>query len=353
MTWQELVLSVNADPRLQALLTVAVGLLLAGISSLIARKVLGRLAAQTETDLDDRLVEELAGPIAVSIAFAGFYVALNRLDWTLATLYWFRGTLASAVAISWSVAAWRAVGVGLDTLQRNQDRWSVVKPRTVPIFEITGKTVVLLGAVYFFFLAWNIDLTAWLASAGILGLAVGFAAQETLGNLVAGIFILAEGPFKLGDYLTLQSGERGRVVDISLRTTRLMTVDDVEIIVPNQMLANEKVVNESGGPHERTRIHIDVGVAYGSDVDQVRQAMLEEAENCILIDQGSPPRVLFKAFGDSSLDFRLLVWARPQGRPAVIDTLNSAIYKRFAKEGIEIPFPQADVWFKNAQPSND
>ena len=92
-----------------------------------------------------------------------------------------------------------------------------------------AKTVVVGGAIYLIFQFWGINVTAWLASAGIIGIAIGFAAKDTLANFFAGIFILADTPYNLGDYINLDTGERGKVVHVGLRTTRLLTRDDVEV----------------------------------------------------------------------------------------------------------------------------
>ena len=108
--------------------------------------------------------------------------------------------------------------------------------------------------MYCFLVVWNLDLSPWLASAGIAGIAVGFAAKDSLANLFGGLFVIMDSPYKIGDYINLDTGERGRVVKIGLRSTRLLTRDDVEITLPHAHIANAKVVNESGGPHEKTRV---------------------------------------------------------------------------------------------------
>ena len=153
----------------------------------------------------------------------------------------------------------------------HEDRSSLIQSRTAPLFQNISMVVLVGGAVYFLFLAWQINVTAWLASAGIVGIAVGFAAKDTLANLFAGVFILVDAPYSVGDFVNLDGGERGRVTQIGLRSTRLLTRDDIEIIIPNSVMGNTKIINESGGPHEKERIRIKVGVAYGSDIDVVRR----------------------------------------------------------------------------------
>jgi MscS family membrane protein len=211
--------------------------------------------------------------------------------------------------------------------------------------------LVVALALYFVFLAWNINVTAWIASAGILGLAISFAAKDTLANLFSGVFILTDAPFKLGDFIVLDSGERGEVTHIGIRSTRLLTRDDVEITVPNSIMGNAKITNETGGPYERYRIRVKVGVAYGSDIDKVKSVLMDVAGSQPEVCKAPAPRVRFRAFGDSSLDHELLCWVdKPVLRGRVTHLLNTAVYKRFIKEGIDIPFPQRDVYIKTAPP---
>jgi small-conductance mechanosensitive channel len=190
-------------------------------------------------------------------------------------------------------------------------------------------------------------MTAWLASAGIAGIAIGFAAKDTLANLFSGVFILADGPYKIGDYVVLESGERGKITQIGIRSTRLLTRDDVEVTIPNAIMGNTRVVNESGGPHEKYRIRVQVAVAYGSDIDQVREVLMGIAASSEAICRDPEPRVRFRTFGASGLDFELLCWVEnPELRGRVLDALNSAVYKRFMAEGIEIPYSKHDIYIK-------
>ncbi len=225
-------------------------------------------------------------------------------------------------------------------------RW--LRPRNVDpnLTRLLGK---LFTWVLLILLVWNlseymgVSFTAVFASAGIAGIALALAARETLANFFGGISILMDRPFKTGDYILLESGERGMVVNVGMRSTRLLTRDDVQIAIPNSIITNTKVVNESA-PQPRFRIRIKVGVAYGSDIDRVEQTLLAVASENQLVSRTPEPRVRFRAFGDSALDFELLCWARsPHDKGRLIHELNQAIYKTFKAAGIEIPFPQRDV----------
>ena len=180
--------------------------------------------------------------------------------------------------------------------------------------------------------------------AGIVGLALSFAARDTLSNLFAGVSIIMDAPYKTGDYIILESGERGVVTHIGLRSTRLLTRDDIEITIPNGIIGNSTIVNEAGGPSEKHRIRIPVGVAYGSDMDHVIATLEKVAVDHDEVCSNPAPRVRFRAFGESSLDFELLCWIdRPVDRGRLRHELGVSVYKAFIASGIQIPFPQRDL----------
>ena len=189
----------------------------------------------------------------------------------------------------------------------------------------------------------GISLTAVFASAGIVGLALALAARETIANFFGGINILVDRPFRTGDYIILDSGERGEVVEVGLRSTRINTRDDVQISIPNSVITDAKIINESV-PKNRFRVRIKIGVAYGSDVDQVEKLLLQTAKSNQLVTLLPEPRVRFREFGDSALEFELLCWAyKPDIKGKLMHQLNRDIYKAFNAAGITIPFPQREV----------
>ena len=189
----------------------------------------------------------------------------------------------------------------------------------------------------------GMSLHAIFASAGIVGLGVALAARETLANFFGGVSIFLDRPFKSGDYIVLDSGERGQVVDVGLRSTRMLTRDDVQISIPNSLMTNTKIINESA-PRPQFRVRIKVGVAYGTDLNRVEEILLSMARQNNMVAVVPEPRVRFRNFGDSSLEFELLCWARrPEDRGRLIHGLNHQIYKAFDAADIQIPFPQRDI----------
>ncbi len=333
-----------------AFLALSAGLLVALLISVLFRGVVLRLTHRTATELDDILVRHLRTPFSMSFALGGAWYALALLDLYPPIPYIGRGLLMTTAVALWTLACARIVGDLLDWASARAEQLDLINARTLPVFDFAGRAVVYGTAVYFLFLSWEIDLTGWLASAGIVGIAVGFAARDTLANLFAGVFILADAPYKLGDYLIIDGGDRGRVTEIGIRATRLLTRDDVEVIVPNAVMANARIVNQSGGPHEKFRVRATVECAYGSDIDQVREVLLACAAGVDGVAAHPAPRVRFRAFGASGLVFDLKCWAeRPEIGGYVIDQVNTRIYKAFAANGIEIPYSKHDVYLHRVQ----
>lgn len=163
-----------------------------------------------------------------------------------------------------------------------------------------------------------------------------FAAKDTIANFFGGISIFVDRPYKIGDYIVLDKGERGEVVEIGIRSTRIKTRDDILISIPNSIIANTKIINESV-PIPKFRVRIPIGVAYGSDIDLVEKTLIEIASENENILQEPEPRVRFREFGESSLNFELLCWAK---EPAL---RGLTVYNNFKKKGIKIPFPQRDI----------
>lgn len=328
------------------------------VAELLLTRVLGHLVGKTETSLDDEIIEELRRPIFVSVMLIGFWWALLTLQLASErTLNVARAILMSIAILLWSVTAGKVTGKLLRALSKKalrSGRRSIIHPRTIPVFDMLLKLAIVGAGIYFIFLAWRIDVTAWLASAGIVGIAVGFAAKDTLANLFAGIFIIADAPYKVGDFIVLENGLRGRVTSIGIRSTRILTLDDVEITIPNAIIGNGMLINEVGGPAPKQRVKISVQAAYGSDIDLVEKTLLSATEGVDLLSGHPTPKVRFTAFGDSGLDFQLLVWLDDAARrEELVSMLNARVYRAFAAAGIEIPFPQRDVHIKEAPPRGE
>jgi small-conductance mechanosensitive channel len=324
-----------------------VGYVVGKLLQLVLAIIGSRLTKHTRTSIDDQLLALARRPALTTPLILALMLATLLMGLPSGVHRFTIGVLGTVLLFSWLRAGLKAVHLVLAAISRQQGKSEIIQPRTLPMFEISLRLLLVAIAGYLFLMIWGIDPTAWLASAGVIGIAVGFAAKDTLANLFSGIFIVADSPYKIGDYIVLDTGERGEVTHVGMRSTRLLTRDDVEITIPNAIIANAKIINESGGPTEKHRIRIPVGVAYGSDVDEVERILEEIAAQHPAILDDPPPRVRMRAFGTSSVDFELLGWIeRPVQRGLVRHELHKAVYKRFIAEGIRIPFPQQDVYLR-------
>ncbi len=344
----DLIAKIAPNHYLQALLIILLFLALAKIVDTIITRVIKKWIVKTSVQLDDQILEILHKPLFLSIIFLGFGLATERLELKPMIDFITLGTLKTIILFYWSGAVVKALKMVLHFFSNDESRFKLIQDRTLPLFNNLIIILVAVLSIYLVFLVWNIDLTAWVASAGIIGLAISFAAKDTLANLFSGVFIMADSPYKLGDFIVLDSGERGHVTAIGIRSTRLLTRDDVEITVPNSIMGNTKINNEAGGRHEKFRIRVRVGVAYGSDLDKVHKVLMDVARAHADVCKFPEPRIRFRAFGDSSLDHELLCWVpRPVLKGRVLHGLNTEVYKKFNEYNIEIPFPQQDLHIRS------
>jgi small-conductance mechanosensitive channel len=336
------------EPPLERAAIFVIGaVVLATLARLAFRYVVRAMARSTDTDVDDRIVGFLKGPVFWTIVLVGIWITEVSLGLHPLIDTAVKGLVMTTIIVMWSVAIFRTFSVVVDALSRNVDRFAWIQPKTVPLIDTVGSVIVVGAAIYFICVAWGIPLTSWLASAGIIGIAVGFAAKDTLANLFSGMFILADAPYQVGDFIILDGGLRGEVQEIGIRSTRILTRDDIEVTVPNAVIGNARIVNETGGPHDKMRIRVKVSAAYGSDIDRVRDVLLTCTKNAPDLVENPAPRVRFRAFGESGLEFELLAWVeRPLFRGRALDELHARVYKAFAEAGIEIPYPKQDVYVK-------
>ena len=331
-------------PLLLVILLVTLGYGLGKLLQSMIHKVLARFDALTKSHVGSSIPRDLSAPLLQTTVTLALVLSVLALDMPPGLQHSLVNILFSLLVIFWARAWFRATHHILAALESHQDRFSMVQPRTAPLFEMGIKLLLLGLFVYLFFFIWGIDATAWVASAGIIGIAVGFAAKDTLANLISGVSIVADAPYKIGDYIVLDTGERGIVTNLGIRSTRLLTRDDVEISIPNSVIGAAKITNESGGPWVKQRLRVPVGVAYGSDTEKVISILEQIATGNPGVVDDPPPRVRMRAFGQSSLDFELLCWiATPEQRGLVVHQLLMEIDQRFRTENIEIPFPQRDV----------
>ena len=253
------------------------------------------------------------------------------------------GIFKTITIIIWLFLISRILILSIDWASKQTDN-KLLQQKTLPLFNNLGKIAIGLFGIYFIFLSWDININGILASAGVLGVVLGLAAKDTVANFFAGIFLMADSPFKEGDYILLETGERGYVKSMGLRSTRFLTRDDIEITIPNSVIASSKIVNESGGPEDIERVRITLLVAYGTEIDSVKNLLKSIALNNDNVQNEPEPRVRFREFAESGIKLQLLFWIyKPEKKGRTVDAINTEIYKQFKENQISIPYPTMKV----------
>jgi len=332
-----------ANPLVRSLIIILGSIIIAKITDLVFTVIIKRLTSKTRTELDDKIVVLFHKPIFYSILFIGFSMAVKTanipeyLDFALVGLF------KTITIIIWLFLISRILILAIDWASKQTDN-KLLQQKTLPLFNNLGKIAIGLFGTYFIFLSWDININGILASAGVLGVVLGLAAKDTVANFFAGIFLMADSPFKEGDYILLETGERGYVKSMGLRSTRFLTRDDIEITIPNSVIASSKIVNESGGPEDIERVRITLMIAYGSDIDEVKDLLKSIALNNDNVQNDPEPRVRFREFAESGIKLQLLFWIyKPEIRGRTVDAINTEIYKRFKENQITIPYPTMRV----------
>jgi len=344
-----------------------IDLLLVVLAHVIAAVVIGWLAGRLWSTILGRIVKHAAGaeldtrlvlisrrPVAVLVFILVLQVARDKLShfpqWAGSPVFDWIGHLIFVVGVA-AAALW------LNLVLRTVIDWYLhnIARRTqtalddlfLPLLRKVLVVVVYFLAFTIILSHFEINVTGLIATAGVASLAIALAAQDTLGNMLAGFMILTDRPFREGDRIELNNGMRGDVLHIGLRSTKILSREGKYVVIPNKDLANGQVINHVL-PDPKMRLRIPVGVAYGTDMRKVKAIIRSILDENPRVLKDPPPRIYFTEFGESSLNLLIRCWiedARDQW--PVTDEINMAIKDRFEAEGIEIPFPQRDIHIRS------
>ncbi len=332
-----------SNPIILSVLIILGAVIAAKITDMIFTRIFKRIVNKTQTNFDDRILQLLHRPIFYSILFIGFSVAVKTAELPNYIDYALVGIFKTSTILIWLFVVMKVLILSMEWASQKTSN-PLLQQKTLPLFNNLGKIAIGLFGIYFIFLSWDININGILASAGVLGVVLGLAAKDTVANFFAGIFLMADSPFKEGDYILLDTGERGYVKQMGIRSTRFMTRDDIEITIPNSVIAASKIVNESGGPGETERVRITLHVAYESDIDDVKALLISIALGNENVLKAPEPRVRFREFADNGLKLQLLFWIhKPEIRGRTVDAVNTEIYKQFSQNNISIPYPTMKV----------
>ncbi|MBN2124978.1 MAG: mechanosensitive ion channel [Deltaproteobacteria bacterium] len=200
----------------------------------------------------------------------------------------------------------------------------------------------------------GVNIMPFIAGAGVAGIAIGFAAKDTLSNLIAGILLILDRPFEVGDRIEVWSAPSnsatwGDVIDIGLRATKIRTTDHIVIVIPNNEIMKRDIINYTT-IHDEIRVRIPIGVAYDADIKKAKELICGVGLELDWVLRDPVPKVVVRSFGDSAVNLEARVWIRdPRKRMDTISHITDRVKEVFDQNGIEIPYPKRDIYIKKQE----
>lgn len=326
-------------PWQQVILILGTSVVLAKLVEVVGVRTIRHFTELSESELDDLLLRVLHAPLYVTIVLGGVYVSVQLLEYTEFGKFIADASLTFIILL-WAHAINRFGNEAVDVLQ-DEDVAQDIAPLASNVLSV----FLVVGVGFLVLTIWEINVTPFIASAGVLGIIVGFAAREALANFIGGIALYFDDTYRVGDVIMLESSERGVVQNVGIRSTTVLTRDNVLVTIPNSVLNNARVVNQSA-PEHKTRVRIPISVAYGTDLDRLDEIINEICEKHDHVLDTPSPRFYLLEFGDNALEFELRVYTEhPLQEKRVQNDINRLVYERFNDEHMEIPFPQRTIHY--------
>jgi len=338
------------DIGISAFIVFATLLLGRWLINLILNRLVKRLTSATKTTLDDVIIDAIRPPLHWLVVVLALQLSLERLafietlgELELADLYFVLYLLLVFILL-WRlisrISQWYLREIA-PTTETNLDL------QVVPFISRISLILLAIIAAIMLLSRFEVEIGGLVATLGIGSLAIALAAQAALSDTISSILIMVDRPFRIGDRIEIQDLDTwGDVVDIGMRSSRIRTRDNRMVIVPNSIIAKSMVVNYSY-PDTQYRIQIEVGVAYGTNLEHARQTIIDAVRDVEGVLPDHPVEALFLQFGDSALIFRVRWWLESYiDTRRMFDRVNTAIYNALEAAGIEMPFPQQDVHHK-------
>ncbi len=305
---------------------------------------LGQRMKSNRFEMDGILIRVLGPPTSLLVALGSVSYALYRIPQIRTQVGQWEGVQRAILILTgtWVLASLVKNLIreyGLPLAERTD---TDVDERVIRLLDLTVVYIIWSGGILIALREMDIQVTAFLASAGIVGLAVALAAKTILANVLTGVTLTADRNFRVGDRIEVK-GYIGDVLSINLHKTVIRTRDNEIVMIPNDVLGKEIIINHML-PEQKTRIEMEIGVAYGGDLDratEMLQAITREMDRILPVPA---PEVNVRTLGDNAIVLQILVWIdRPRGKRAVRNAVYRRALARFDEVGIEIPFPQRVV----------
>lgn len=331
-------------PAVEGILWLLGGLVLAYVFVLSIR-VLEGAAHRVRANLLATLLARLSIPCAVALVLGGIYASLPSFGATRQWMYYLLisffiilGAYAVIAAMTSLIGTWITT-IARKTATRADDNF-------LPLVQGFFKLAVLAAAFAWILTTWGVHIGPLIAGLGIAGLAVGLALQKTMANIIGGIALILDDTYNVGDTVHLDTGEVGEVIHIGLRSTKILTEDQQLMVLPNDAMANAKIINYAL-PNETLRLVIDANVAYGTDADKAKKVVLSALRGLVGVCTKPAPVVHFIALGDSALQLKLKFFIHDyRRRHDMRSIVTQRVYEALNAAKIAIPYPTRIVHLK-------
>jgi len=345
----DILAKILVNPYARTVFVFAGFFIAAKITYLFLTHLVARLTRKTTTQLDDMILSRVKGPIYYLIILAGLSAALEVLPLVPVVKVNLSRVVASIIIVISCYLAASIINLTVKTWfdQRKAILGKVKEQELIIISRKILNFIIFILLFIFILKLWQIEVTPLIASLGIAGFILGFALKDIFANIFGGVALIADKSFKIGDFIKLDTGEMGEIIDIGLRSTRIKSFEEGnEIIVPNSTLIMSKITNY-GRPMVNLKMVIKIGVAYGSDVGKVKEVLLDCVTKLKEVLKDPPPRVYFMEMADFSLNFRIVFWIRDfRDRFDIQDRVISSAYQELGVQGIKIPFPTRTIYME-------
>ncbi len=352
-TWLEwcdkVVQYINNSPSLQILLKTAAALGTAYIAYFIIKRVTSSIEKKTDQyewiKLDSTIFNTLRRLL--------LYILFVMTGTYLIRLYGVRvieGVFYALMVLFISGPFKELVLFALHYLEQNIVNKTDTKIDDI-IFDLLNRftgTIIIVIAIIMSLDLIGVNVMPFIAGAGVAGVAIGFAAKDTLSNLIAGVLLIMDRPFEINDRIEVWSAPSGSatwgdVIDIGIRATKIKTTDNIIIIIPNNEIMKRDIVNYTL-LSSQIRVRINIGVAYEADIENAKKVIMGIADTADWILKTPAPKVVVRNFGESSVDLQLRVWiSDARNRMNTISYITDNVKSAFDKEGIEIPYPKREI----------
>ncbi len=331
------------------LITLTSSFVIANILNLVLGKLRSR-AETTETKLDDIILHAIGRPLYILVIVAGLYYAIHQTPYLGELINRFDEGYRYRHFLLTIFGTWIAATLAKRFIRDYGYEWAaktegIMDDRLVALADMSAMYIIWLLGLMIALGAIGVEITPLITTMGIAGLAIALAAQNLLSNVFGGVTITLDQLYKVGDRVEF-GGVYGDVYEIKPRYTKIKTLDNFVITIPNSRVINDNIINYAV-PDTTVRVKIPVSVSYGTDPKKVVELLLDIAAKTSHVLKNPKPIVRFTEYAASSQNFELLVWIKHyDDRHPVLDWILGEMFIRFAKEGIEIPYNQMDVHIK-------